>query len=51
MELGGVATTLEPGDELLLRVDGLNEQYLTNGNRRPGANVFTDAVVSLPVAD
>lgn len=49
IELGGVATTLQPGDELMLRVDGLNEQYMLNGNRKPGIAAITSLSVSVPI--
>lgn len=51
VDLGGVATTLHPGDTLYLRIDGANEQYALNGNRRPGAAVFSDVTVSVPVVE
>ncbi len=49
VDLGGVATTLQPGQELLLRVDGANEQHVLNGNRRPGAGLLTAVTLTLPV--
>lgn len=48
-DLGGVATTLQPGETLYLRLDGANEQYAVNGRRVPGAAVFTDVAVTLPL--
>ena len=50
-ELAGVATALGPGERLLLRLDGLNEWYLHNGARAPGAALLRDVVVALPVLD
>ncbi|MGH2740727.1 MAG: alpha/beta hydrolase family protein [Actinomycetota bacterium] len=50
VELAGVATTLETGDQLLLRVDAVNEQFALNGSRRPGAVVLQDVTLRLPIA-
>ncbi|MBI4728709.1 MAG: alpha/beta fold hydrolase [Acidobacteria bacterium] len=50
VDLGGVATTLKPGETLYLRIDGANEQYAANGNRRPGAAVLTNVTLSIPIA-
>jgi pimeloyl-ACP methyl ester carboxylesterase len=49
IELGGIATTLQPGQELFLRVDGWNEQSAANSTRRPGAAVMTSVTITLPV--
>lgn len=49
VDLVGVATRLGEGDQLLLRLDGLNEWYLHNGARLPGGVVLTDVVVGLPL--
>lgn len=49
VDLAGVATTLEPGEQLLLRVDALNEQFAINGSRRPGVVLLTDVTIDLPV--
>ncbi|MGH2740726.1 MAG: alpha/beta hydrolase family protein [Actinomycetota bacterium] len=49
VDLAGVATTLEPGEQLLLKVDALNEQFALNGSRRPGAVLLTDVTFSLPI--
>lgn len=51
LQLGGIATTLQPGDDLLLKVDGWNEQFALNGNRRPGAGVITGVRLTVPVVD
>lgn len=51
VDLAGVATRLHEGDTLLLRVDGLNEWYATNGARLPGAAALTDVTVTLPVVE
>ncbi|MBW3657925.1 MAG: CocE/NonD family hydrolase [Actinobacteria bacterium] len=51
IELGGIATTLQPGQELYLRVDGWNEQSALNSTRRPGAAVLTNVTIELPVVD
>lgn len=51
IELGGIATTLEAGQELYLRVDGWNEQYALNSTRRPGATLLTSTSIELPVVD
>lgn len=49
LDLAGVATRLHAGDTLLLRVDGLNEWYATNGGRAPGVAALTDVTVTLPI--
>ncbi len=49
IRLGAVATQLQPGDSLLLRLEGLNEQYLDHGNRRPGSAVLAHVRLELPV--
>lgn len=49
INLAGIATTLESGEQLFLRVDALNEQFALNGNRRPGAVVLKDVTLRLPV--
>jgi hypothetical protein len=49
VSFGAVATTLLPGDELSLRVDGTNEQYILNGNRKPGAAGFYGTAIDLPI--
>lgn len=49
LDLAGVATKLDAGDRLLLRLDGLNEWHATNGARTPGAAVMTDVVVGVPL--
>jgi pimeloyl-ACP methyl ester carboxylesterase len=51
VDLGGVATRLQPGDALDLRIDALNEQYAGNGSRVPKPTVLTNVVVSIPVVD
>lgn len=48
-DLAGVATRLEPGDELFLRVDGLNEWFVHNSARMPGGAILHDIKVTLPV--
>lgn len=50
VDLGGVATTMKPGETLYLRIDGANEQYVANGNRRPGAAALTNVNLSIPIA-
>lgn len=49
MDLGGVATKLRAGDQLFLRIDGLNEWSLTASQRTPAAVVLTDVTVTVPV--
>jgi pimeloyl-ACP methyl ester carboxylesterase len=49
VDLGAVATKMAPGDELFLRIDGTNEQYVINGGRKPGAAVLLNATLSVPV--
>lgn len=49
VDLAGIATTLAPGQELLLKVDGWNEQSALNGNRRPGAALLTAVELRLPI--
>lgn len=49
LELAGVATTVPAGGTLLLRVEGVNEQFAGSGNRRPGILTLTDVSVTLPV--
>jgi pimeloyl-ACP methyl ester carboxylesterase len=49
VELAGVATTLQPGEQLFLRVDGMNEQFALNSNRRGGAGIIQDVTISIPV--
>lgn len=51
IELGGIATTLEAGQQLFLRVDGWNEQAALNSTRRPGAAVMTNVTIELPVVE
>lgn len=48
VELAGVATKMQQGDGLFLRIDGANEQHAA-GSRRPGALVLTDVVLDVPV--
>ncbi|MBW3663422.1 MAG: hypothetical protein KY469_10015 [Actinobacteria bacterium] len=48
-ELGGIATTLAPGQQLLLRVEGWNEQHALNSTRRPGAALLTSVTLTVPV--
>lgn len=50
-ELAGVATELTPGDRLLLRVDGMNEQFAGVMTRRPGLALLREVTVTLPVVD
>ena len=49
--LGPLATRLAPGDQLLLRLEGSNEQYLDHGDRHPGATVLAHVRLDLPVSD
>ncbi|HLE96452.1 MAG TPA: hypothetical protein VI997_03705, partial [Candidatus Thermoplasmatota archaeon] len=49
IELAAVATTLGAGDQLFLRVDGLNEWFVTNADRSPTPVVLSDVVLTLPV--
>lgn len=49
IDLGGIATRLAEGDELLLRLDRVNEFYFTNSGRLPSAIVLRDVEVGLPV--
>ena len=51
LDLSGVATRLDAGDRLLLRIDGLNEWHATNGARLPGAAALTDVVVTVPLVE
>lgn len=48
-ELGGIATTLRPGQQLFLRVDGWNEQHALTSTRRPGAALMTNVTLTVPV--
>lgn len=50
IDMAGIATTLEPGDQLFIRVDALNEQFAVNGSRHPGLTVLTDVTLRLPLA-
>lgn len=50
LDLVGIAARLEEGDRLLLRIDGLNEWYLHNGQRAPAAALLGNVVVTLPIA-
>lgn len=50
LELAAVATTVPAGATLALRIEGVNEQFALNGNRRPGGTPLTDLSVTLPVA-
>lgn len=47
--LTSVATTVPAGGRLLLRVDGLNEQFVAAGSRRPGVTPLLDASLTVPV--
>lgn len=51
MDLGGVATKLAAGDQLLLRVDGLNEWSATASQRTPAAVALADVTVTVPVLE
>ena len=51
LDLSGVATRLDAGDRLLLRLDGLNEWHATNGARAPGAALLSDIVVTIPLVE
>lgn len=48
LDLAGVVTEMEDGDQLFLRIDGLNEWYFSSAGRTPGGGVFTDVTVTLP---
>jgi hypothetical protein len=48
-DLAGVATRLDAGDQLLLRIDGVNEWYAHNSARVPGGALLHDVRVTLPV--
>jgi ABC-2 type transport system ATP-binding protein len=48
-DLAGVATEMAAGDQLLLRVDGANEQFALATSRRPGAALLSDVTVAIPV--
>lgn len=48
-DLHGVGTRMKAGDELFLKLDGLNEQYALNFSRKPGAQLLTNVRVSIPV--
>lgn len=50
LEMAAVATTVPAGTTLYLRIEGANEQFALNGNRRPGVTPLTDLTVTLPVA-
>lgn len=49
IELGGVATRLDVGDQLVLVVSNVNEQFATNGGRSPGAVALSDLELTLPI--
>jgi ABC-2 type transport system ATP-binding protein len=49
VDLAGVATEMAAGDQLLLRVDGANEQFALATSRRPGAALLADVTVAIPV--
>lgn len=51
VDLAGVATRLAEGEQLLLRLDGLNEWYAHNAQRAPGAAILRDLVVTLPIVE
>lgn len=50
LEMAGIATTVPAGATLHLRIEGVNEQFITNANRRPGALPLTSLVIELPHA-
>lgn len=50
LDLAGIATRVAEGETLLLRIDGLNEWYATNGHRAPGGALLENLRVTLPLA-
>lgn len=48
LELAGVVTELEEGDQLFLRIDGLNEWSFSASGRTPGGGAFTGITVGVP---
>lgn len=49
LDLGGVATRLQPGDSLSLAVSTVEPMFVGNAERVPGAVVLGDLTVELPV--
>lgn len=51
LDLNGIAVDLAEGEKLYLTISAINEQFLLMGPRIPGAMVFTDTSVRVPVVD
>lgn len=50
VELGGISTVVPEGTTVFLRLEGANEQFITNQRRAPGALLLEDVVIELPHA-
>lgn len=51
VDLVAVAARMHEGDQLFLRLDGLNEWYFHNSERAPGGALLTGLTVSVPTVD
>ncbi|MBW3584070.1 MAG: CocE/NonD family hydrolase [Euryarchaeota archaeon] len=51
VDLAGVATRIDAGDQLFLRIDGANEWYATSGSRTLAPGVLDDVTLELQFAE
>jgi pimeloyl-ACP methyl ester carboxylesterase len=49
LELNAVASLLKRGDQLALKIDRVNEWFVSNSGRTPGALTLTGATMALPL--
>lgn len=51
LEMNPVAALLKRGDQLFLKIDRVNEWFITNSGRTPGALVLSGPTLGLPLVD